>query len=122
MQLAGFTKIEPGKLTNDEIGHYLELGENVASWLSDLKEYALSQCLAGNPVAGWKAVEGMSRRAWADQEAAFKAIIDSGVDEAMLYERKPLTLASVEKMLGKKAFGAFAEYVCKAAWQAYAGS
>lgn len=113
VQLAGFTAIEPGKLTNDEIGRYLELGENVASWLSDLKEYALSQCLAGNDVKGWKAVEGTSRRAWTDQEAAFKAIIDSGVDEAMLYERKPLTLAQVEKMLGKKAFADFAEYVCK---------
>ena len=71
------------------------------------------QFLAGNEVKVWKAVEGTSRRAWTDQEAAFKAIIDSGVDEAMLYERKPLTLASVEKMLGKKAFGQFSEYVCK---------
>ena len=113
IQLAGFTKLKPDALSNDEIGHYLALGEDVASWLSDLKEYALSQCLAGNPVSGWKAVEGVSRRAWTDQDAAFKAIVASGVDEAMLYERKPLTLASVEKMLGKKAFGQFSEYVCK---------
>ena len=113
MQLAGFTKLAPATLANDEIGHYLELGRNVASWLKDLEEYALSQCLAGQDVAGWKAVEGTSRRAWTDQDAAFKAIIGSGVDEAMLYERKPLTLAQVEKMLGKKAFADFAKYVCK---------
>ncbi|MEE0433877.1 MAG: DUF2800 domain-containing protein [Peptococcaceae bacterium] len=113
VQLAGFTKLAPATLANDEIGHYLELGRNVASWLKDLEEYALSQCLAGQEVAGWKAVEGTSRRAWTDQDAAFKAIIGSGVDEAMLYERKPLTLAAVEKMLGKKEFGKFAEYVCK---------
>lgn len=113
VQLAGFTKLAPATLANDEIGHYLELGRNVASWLKDLEEYALSQCLAGQDVAGWKAVEGTSRRAWTDQDAAFKAIIGSGVDEAMLYERKPLTLAQVEKMLGKKAFADFAKYVCK---------
>ena len=113
IQLAGFTKLQPPTLSNDEIGRYLELGRDVKSWLTDLEEYALSQCLAGNEVAGWKAVEGMSRRQWTDQEAAFKAIEASGIDEAMLYERKPLTLAQVEKMLGKKAFGAFAEYVYK---------
>ena len=113
VQLAGFTKLAPATLANDEIGHYLEVGRNVASWLKDLEEYALSQCLAGKEVAGWKAVEGTSRRAWTDQDAAFKAIVGSGVDEAMLYERKPLTLAQVEKMLGKKAFGQFSEYVCK---------
>lgn len=113
IQLAGFTKLQPPTLSNDEIGRYLELGRDVKSWLTDLEEYALSQCLAGNEVAGWKAVEGMSRRQWTDQDAAFKAIEASGIDEAMLYERKPLTLAQVEKMLGKKAFGAFAEYVYK---------
>ena len=113
IQLAGFTKLQPPTLSNDEIGRYLELGRDVKSWLTDLEDYALSQCLAGNEVAGWKAVEGMSRRQWTDQDAAFKAIEASGIDEAMLYERKPLTLAQVEKMLGKKAFGAFAEYVYK---------
>ena len=113
IQLAGFTKLQPPTLSNDEIGHYLELGRDVKSWLTDLEEYALSQCLAGNEVAGWKAVEGISRRQWTDQDAAFKAIEASGINEAMLYERKPLTLAQVEKMLGKKAFGQFAEYVYK---------
>ena len=31
-------------------------------------------------------------------------VTDSGIDEAMLYERKPITLTAVEKLLGKKAF------------------
>lgn len=113
IQLAGFTKLMPPTLSNNEIGRYLELGRDVKSWLTDLEEYALSQCLAGNEVAGWKAVEGISRRQWTDQDAAFKSIEASGVNGAMLYERKPLTLAQVEKMLGKKAFGQFAEYVYK---------
>lgn len=85
----------------------------MASWLADLQEYALSQCLAGNEVAGWKAVEGTSRRTWRDGEAAFAAIIKSGVDEALLYERKPLTLAQVEKLVGKKDFEQFSQFVYK---------
>lgn len=113
VQLAGFSKLQPETISNDEIGHYLQLGRNVASWLKDLEDYALSQCLAGQEVAGWKAVEGMSWRAWTDRDAAFNAIIESGVNEAMLYERKPLNIAEVEKMLGKKAFAAFVDYVYK---------
>ncbi len=113
IRLAHLTKQQANTLSNDEIGHYLEVGKDVASWLADLQEYALSQCLAGNEVAGWKAVEGTSRRTWRDGEAAFAAIIKSGVDEALLYERKPLTLAQVEKLVGKKDFEQFSQFVYK---------
>ena len=115
VQMAGFTKVPPETLQNAEIGQYLEQGRQVAAWLSDLEEYALSACLRGEDIAGWKVVEGTSRRAWTDQAAAFRAIVASGVDEAMLYERKPISLAAAEKLLGKKAFAAFAEYVHKPA-------
>lgn len=37
-------------------------------------------------------------------DEAFAAIITEGTEEAMLYERKPLTLAQVEKLMGKKRF------------------
>ena len=47
-------------------------------------------------------------------DAAFEAITEDGTDEAMLYERKPLTLAQVEKLMGKAHFADVAgEYVVK---------
>ena len=91
-------------LTNDELGEYLKMGEDVAAWLSDLKELALSECLAGRPVKGYKAVEGRANRAFDDPDAAIADLIEAGVEEAILYERKPLTLAKIEKALGKKTF------------------
>ena len=91
-------------LSNDEIGKYLELGENVSKWVEDLKAHALSECLAGRDVAGYKAVAGRSTRAFDDTDAAMADLIASGIDEAILYERKPLTLAKIEKTLGKKMF------------------
>lgn len=99
------------ELSNDEIGEYLEKGKLVADWLSDLQDFALSECLAGRAVKGWKAVSGRKSRVWTDSDKAFQAIIDSGVEEALLYERKPLTLAQTEKLVGKKAFEAFSEFV-----------
>ena len=51
-------------------------------------------------------METRANRAWTDQEKAFKAAKDAGIDEAMLYKRVPVTLAALEKDIGKKAFTA----------------
>lgn len=95
----------PPLISNEEIGRYLKQGEDVAKWLKDLQDYALSQCLAGHSVPGWKAVEGRGSREWTDMDAAFEKLIKTGIaPEEMLYERKPLTLAQVEKLVGKADF------------------
>ena len=105
---------KPPLITNEEVGEYLRKGEDVAKWLSELQDYALAECLAGRDVDGYKAVEGRGSRAWTDMDAAFEAIIEDGTDEALLYERKPLTLAQVEKLMGKAHFEDVAgEYVVK---------
>lgn len=105
----------PPLITNSEAGQYLEQGEDVAKWLSDLKDYALSECLAGREVPGWKAVEGRGTRGWTDMDKAFETLVRTGVtEEAMLWEKKPLTLAQVEKLVGKKDFqDAVGEYIVR---------
>jgi len=55
-------------------------------------------------VAGWKAVEGRSIRQFVNHETAFEVLKQSGVEEAVLYERRPITLAATEKLLGKAKF------------------
>lgn len=105
---------KPPLITNEEVGEYLRKGEDVAKWLSELQDYALAECLAGRDVDGYKAVEGRGSRTWTNMDAAFEAIIEEGTNEAMLYERKPLTLAQVEKLMGKAHFADVAgEYVVK---------
>lgn len=112
LSLEGFEKAKPEQLTNDEIGDALKRALDLKAWLSDLEEYALSALLAGEEIAGWKAVEGRAVRTWTDQEAAFAAAKAAGIDEAILWERKPVTLAALEKAIGKKAFAAtLSEYV-----------
>lgn len=106
----------PPLITVEEAGRYLEQGEDIAKWLSDLREWALKECLAGKDVPGWKAVEGRSTRSWTDMDKAFGALEASGIDQALLWERKPLTLAQVEKIVGKKEFQAcVGDYVVKTA-------
>ena len=100
-------------LTEAELADALQKADMLAAWAKDVQEYSLSAILDGTEIPGWKAVHGRSVRRFTDADAAFRAIIGSGVEEAMLYERKPLTLAAVEKLMGKQAFadvaGAFVE-------------
>lgn len=96
---------DPRLITLAELGEYLKRGKDMAAWLEDMKEYALSESLAGAEVPGWKAVEGRGSRAFTDTDEAVDILIKNGIDESVLYERRVLTLAQMEKAVGKKAFG-----------------
>lgn len=112
LALEDFGEKLPPELTNEEVSRALALGARLQSWLSDLIEYALNTCLSGGEIPGFKAVEGRSVRAWTDQDDAFNAARSAGVPDEMLYERKPVTLAALEKIMGKKAFAeALSDYV-----------
>jgi hypothetical protein len=105
VRLAGFIVEDPALIGLDEVGKYLTLGQEVATWLEDLKAFALKECLAGKNVTGWKAVAGRTSRNWINQDAAFKTLVDKGyTQEEMLWERKPLTVPKVEKLIGKKQY------------------
>lgn len=98
-------KAKPPVVSNDEVGDYLNRARGLAAWVKDLEEYALAECLAGREVAGWKAVEGRSSRAFSNTDAAFAHLIQTGTPKEILYERKPITLTKVEQLLGKPKFG-----------------
>lgn len=99
-------KAQPGDniLTDAEIGDLLTRGAELVSWYKDLEEYALIATLSGKEIPGWKAVAGRSNRTFTDQDAALNAIIAAGYDESLVYERKPLTLTALEKLMGKNEF------------------
>lgn len=101
LQLEGFHKMKPPLISNEEVGQILERARELEKWVSNLEEYALAELLKGNKIPGWKAVEGRSSRQYVDQDAAFAHLMANGIDEAMLYERKPLSVAQLEKVLGK---------------------
>ena len=89
-------------LSNSELGEVLTKTEGLAEWVKDLENTALEQILEGHEVAGWKAVEGRSNRKITDVDKAFEILSANGIEEALLYERKPLTLTALEKVVGKK--------------------
>ena len=94
----------PQILTDAQIGALLVQAEGLAAWYADLQDYAREAILAGRIIPGWKVVEGKKIRAFTDADAALEVMINAGYDEAMLYDRKPKTLAQLEKLTGKKQF------------------
>lgn len=99
-------KIEEAKnspiLSNKELGEILTKVDGLENWIKDLKDEALKQILKGENVAGWKAVEGKSNRKIVDIDKAFEILKSNGIEEALLYERKPLSITQLEKVVGKK--------------------
>lgn len=104
LALEDFGEQVPPVLSDDEVGHALTQGKRLAKWLSELEEYALTACLDGKEIPGYKAVEGRAVRVWTDANAAFDAARAQGLPEEMLYERKPISLAAMEKLMGKRQF------------------
>lgn len=104
LALEDFGMKEPELLSDVEIGQILEKAMDLESWVKALKDYALGETLKGKEIPGWKAVEGRSQRNFVDIEKAFEHLKANGIDEAVLYERVPLTVSKLEKQLGKKQF------------------
>ncbi|WHX50528.1 DUF2800 domain-containing protein [Paenibacillus woosongensis] len=96
--------LKPPLISWEEVGDVLRRADGIVSWYNSLKKLALSEVLKGGNVPGWKAVEGRGSREFADLDAAFAYLKEKGIDEAILYDRKPLTPAQIENSLTKKVY------------------
>lgn len=104
LSLESETHLNPNEIPRDKLFEYISRGEDIAKWVNDLKAYALNLCLTGENVKGLKAVAGRTSRSWTNQDEALKKLMDGGIDEAIIYDKVPLTLAKLEKALGKEQF------------------
>ena len=104
LSLESEIKLKPNEIPKDKLYEYISRGEDIAKWVADLKAYALDMCLKGEDVKGLKAVAGRTSRSWTNQDEAINKLIEGGIDEAMIYDKVPLTLAKLEKALGKQQF------------------
>lgn len=95
---------EPARLTENELLLALSIAAPFTAWLKAADEYALGCLLAGRVLPGWKAVEGRSQRQFTDAQAAVRALVADGTPEELLYERRPLSPAQMEKRVGTAAF------------------
>ena len=91
----------PPLLTDEDIEEILSKVDELVSWASNIKEYALQQAISGKKWAGWKLVEGRSNRKYINDEVVADVVEHAGFDP---YERKVLGVTAMQKLLGKSRF------------------
>ena len=69
----------PPLLTDTEIEVILSKVDELVSWASDIKEYALQQALSGKEWTGFKLVEGRSNRRYSNEAAVIDAVEKAGL-------------------------------------------
>lgn len=104
LELENVSGQDPDLISDNTLGVFLTRATQLQKWVNALQDHAFKKLMEGKAIPGWKLVEGRISREWGDQEMAFKEIQQAGVPEAMLWERKPVSVAALEKALGKKAF------------------
>ena len=92
-------------ITPDEAGAILEKAADIKAWLKDLEALVTRTLFEGNPVKGWKLVEGKSNRKLGEEAKVVEAMVEAGYDDAELYTRSLISLTAMEKAYGKKEIG-----------------
>ena len=101
LELARYDFEMPAALEDDEVASILTKVDELVSWASDLKEYALQKALSGTKFTGFKVVEGRSNRKYTDEDAVARTVETAGFDP---YEKKLLGITAMSQALGKKKF------------------
>ncbi|HDK5681198.1 TPA: DUF2800 domain-containing protein [Staphylococcus pseudintermedius] len=96
-------------LNDDEIAELLYKVPAIKKWAEEVESYALGQMLEhGKSYAGWKLVEGRSRRVITDTQAVQDRLVKEGYKVENITETKLLSITNLEKLVGKKAFNELA--------------
>ena len=101
LELARYDFEPPATLDDIEIADILAKADELVSWVTDVKEYALHQALSGVSYDGFKVVEGRSNRKYTDENAVVEAVKSAGFDP---YEHSVLGITAMTALLGKKKF------------------
>ncbi len=85
-----------------EVAEVLRMESIVSLWLKRVKEQALTTLMNGGEIPGYKVVAGRGSRQWADDLEVAVLLKANGYTQEEITETKLLTVAAMEKAIGKK--------------------
>ena len=85
-----------------EVAEVLSMEPLVSLWLKRVKDQALTTLLDGGEIPGYKAVEGRGSRSWSDELEVAAELEKHGVSREDYTKTEVLSVAQMEKALGKK--------------------
>lgn len=101
MEMAQYEFRKSSLLTDKEVVEILSRIDELTSWASDVKNFALEQAVRGKQWPGWKVVEGRSNRKYTDEGAVAQVVKNAGYNP---YDEKIMGITNMTKMLGKEKF------------------
>jgi hypothetical protein len=113
LSIAQYDFAPPDMLEDTEIETILEKVDALVAWAGDIKDYALTQALAGKQWTGYKIVEGKSNRQYTDKKKVAEAVQANGKNPYS--EPEILGITAMTKLLGgKERFNEIlGELICK---------
>lgn len=91
------------RLSDADLSKALAAKKQILGWLDAVEQYASERLEAGEGFPGFKLVAGRSTRQWGDETEAAATLSSELGDDA--FERKLVSVAKAEKLLGKKRIG-----------------
>ena len=104
-KIAAYDFRQPVELSDEEISDILKKLPMLVSYANDMAEFAKNEALNNGKIwPGFKLVEGISRRKWADEDKVVEAILANMPEatEDMIFESKLKSITELEKFFGKK--------------------
>lgn len=101
MEMAQYEFRKSSLLTDEEVVKILSRIDELTSWASDVKNFALEQAVRGKQWPGWKVVEGRSNRKYTDEGAVAQVVKNAGYNP---YDENIIGITNMTKMLGKEKF------------------
>jgi hypothetical protein len=102
---------DPTTLNQEQLRNALKAKKLIESWLSAVEGHVKELLEKGEEFEGFKLVEGRSIRKWADEDVAAEQLENLLEDRA--YEKRLITPAKADKVLGKSKKGEIAGYIVK---------
>lgn len=92
-------------ITAEDAGRILQKADGMRSWLASIEAMVKNSLMEGEPVDGWKLVEGRSTRKYTDEAEIEKRLRAHKYKVSEIFEKKLLGISKMEKLLGKKKMG-----------------
>ena len=94
---------DPPLLDEDEISLVLSKAQDLRTWVNDVEEHAVNRAVESNVIPpGFKLTTSITHRRYVDQGLAATVLMDKGLDEEVIWEKRKLkTIAAIKKLVPK---------------------
>lgn len=105
-------------LTDWELADVLKMEPLINLWLRKVKEQAMTRLMHGEPLPGFKLVEGRGgHRTWTDESAVAETLASLGYSERDITKVELLSPAQMGKLIGRKQMESVEQYITRSQGQ-----